>query len=379
MKTDVIQINSLGEGIEEALRQTENAAAFRGLSHKETLRLQLLAEDMTGMMRTIIGNRSANYWVEANGTRFSLHLAMKARMDLELRDALLQATTTGKNSAAKGFMGTLRDIFMQMSEPVDASRPLPEYGFVHTDIGSFDAPMDVGFYNYAADWSLEQYRKTIASEENVQKWDELEKSITARLADEVKIYINGDAVEMVIEKEFGKEQTALKSDLILIDNKGNGLEEALAQTEEVAKFRGLSDKEAVQLRLITEELMGLARSVTGELAASFWIESENKAFTLHLSTKTVMDATKRYQLISSSTSQKNEAAKGFIGMLREALSSAMLSENDGVYYDFNGQPLAEAPQEEWDHYERSILRKLADEIRIGVRGGAVDMTVLKHF
>ena len=42
--------------------------------------------------------------------------------------------------------------------------------------------------------------------------------------------------------------------------------------------------------------------------------------------------------------------------------------------------LDEAPEEnEWDRYERSILRKLADEIRIGVRGGNVEMEVVKKF
>ena len=53
---------------------------------------------------------------------------------------------------------------------------------------------------------------------------------------------------------------------------------------------------------------------------------------------------------------------------------------DFVYYDSNGMILDEAPEEnEWDRYERSILRKLADEIRIGVRGGNVEMEVVKKF
>ena len=53
MKTDVIEITALESGIKEALAQTEKAAVYRGLSRKETLRLQLLAEEMMGMLRTI--------------------------------------------------------------------------------------------------------------------------------------------------------------------------------------------------------------------------------------------------------------------------------------------------------------------------------------
>jgi hypothetical protein len=32
---------------------------------------------------------------------------------------------------------------------------------------------------------------------------------------------------------------------------------------------------------------------------------------------------------------------------------------------------------EYDGYERSVLCRLADEIKVGIRGGMVDMTVLK--
>ena len=34
---------------------------------------------------------------------------------------------------------------------------------------------------------------------------------------------------------------------------------------------------------------------------------------------------------------------------------------------------------EWDGYERSILRRLADEVKIGIRGSMVEMTVSKRF
>ena len=34
---------------------------------------------------------------------------------------------------------------------------------------------------------------------------------------------------------------------------------------------------------------------------------------------------------------------------------------------------------EWDGYERSILRNLADEVKIGIQGHTVDITVSKRF
>ena len=172
----------------------------------------------------------------------------------------------------------------------------------------------------------------------------------------------------------------MRSDSIMIDNKGNGLETALSQTEALARLCGLNDKETLRLQMLTEEMMGMVRSITGEMNGQFWIENQDKVFTLHLSTKTVMDAIRRYQFLSTSTANRNEAAKGFIGFLRDKFEAAMLSEDNNVYYDSNGRALDEAPEEnEWDRYERSILRKLADEIRIGVRGGNVEMEVVKKY
>ena len=67
MKTDVIEIKANGEGIDEVLLETERAAVYRGLEPKQTIRLRLLAEEMAGMLRTLIGKETFRYWVETVG------------------------------------------------------------------------------------------------------------------------------------------------------------------------------------------------------------------------------------------------------------------------------------------------------------------------
>ena len=37
------------------------------------------------------------------------------------------------------------------------------------------------------------------------------------------------------------------------------------------------------------------------------------------------------------------------------------------------------PYPEWDGYERSVLRKVADTVKIAIRGGVVAMTVSKDY
>ena len=205
MKTDVIEISPTGEGMAEALRQTEKAAAFQNLNSKQGLRLRLLAEEMMGMLRTLVGEGQASYWVEAEENRFSLHLAMGTRMNADLREELLKTSTSGKNAAVKGFMSRIKDIFVQLSEPDGEGASPAEYGFSYVDVTSFeDASLGVTTHGMMYGWSMKAYKNAVAEhqEEEQDKWDELEKSITAKLADEVKVFIRGNTVEMVVEKAF---------------------------------------------------------------------------------------------------------------------------------------------------------------------------------
>lgn len=204
MKTDVITITPNGTGFENVLLETERAAAYRDLDPKQTLRLRLLAEEMTGMLKTLIGDERFHYWIESEGTAFSLHLKTQTVMTQALREVLLKTSSSGKNAAAKGFMGRLKEILATMSESYDPAVSELGYGYSYVDVTGFDASMDMSPNAMLYGWSLKAYRDAVAEnkEKEPEKWDELEKSITARLADDVKIFIRGNNVEMVIEKTF---------------------------------------------------------------------------------------------------------------------------------------------------------------------------------
>ena len=202
MKTDIIGITPAGEGFAEALEETEKAAAYRSLDAKQTLRLRLLAEEMTGMLKTLVGNTHLRFWIESEGKAFSLHLAADTAVDGETRDALLRTSTSGKNAAATGFMGRLRDYFERVYGMNDISALSNEIGYV--GLVGYDASVDMSPNAMLYGWSLNAYREAVSEqkETETEKWDELEKSITARLADEIRIFIRKNTVEMVIEKAF---------------------------------------------------------------------------------------------------------------------------------------------------------------------------------
>ena len=176
----------------------------------------------------------------------------------------------------------------------------------------------------------------------------------------------------------------MKSETITIDNTGSGFTEALKQVENIGTSNELSHKNQIHLLLLTEEMLSLARSITGEMKASFWIENEGSYYEMHMTTKTIMDAEKRFLLIESSSTRKNEAAKTVLGILREVVELMMTpsvsAANIMPFNLANGIPQGVYKEHKlWDGYERSILLKVADDVKVGIRGDVVDITIIKNF
>ena len=188
-----------GKNIKEAVQATDKLGQDAGLSNKEVLRLQLLAEELLGMMQSIAGEVEAKYRVEQEDKHFNLILDSALDMTKEMRKTLLSVSTTGENTAAKGFMGKLRDMIYSAMLPSETGPSSMSMGLM--SMGSPSA------YSTGENlkWSMTQYmaemRKTDA-EEAKGAWDELEKSITASIADDISIRIKGSNVRITITKTF---------------------------------------------------------------------------------------------------------------------------------------------------------------------------------
>ena len=198
----------------------------------------------------------------------------------------------------------------------------------------------------------------------------------------------------------------MKSDVIVVSSKGTQMETALRQVDQVAAYKQLSPKAALHLRLLTEEMMGMMRSITGETEGQFWIEDENGDYRLHLVVETRMNSGKRDQLLSASTSGKNASAKGLMGRLRDffdrgadediaSFSSPLMLY--GVYEHSTTPTLDwewsmtryedalssrvrnndESAREAWDELEKSVVSKVADDVKVSIRGKQVEMVILK--
>lgn len=200
MKSDTIHVTSKGQGLSEALEQADKVAVFKGLSKKSALQLRLLTEEMMGMMRALNGEKEAEFWIDDEDGAFALHLKAETVMNSSLRSNLLNVSKSGKNSAAKGVTGKLRDLFERFMEPQSVGMgeviPLMDHTFASAEFGVLPI-------QGVDRWSLSTYMQ--AAEDGrapKEAWDELEKSVIARLSDDVLIGIAGSHVEMMVLKSF---------------------------------------------------------------------------------------------------------------------------------------------------------------------------------
>ena len=198
----------------------------------------------------------------------------------------------------------------------------------------------------------------------------------------------------------------MRSDVIAVSSKGSQIETALNQVEKVASFKGLSAKNTLHLRLLTEEMMGLIRSITGEAEGKFWIEDQDGMYELHLQATTRMTSGKREQLLSAATSGKNESARGLMGRLRDFFDRGADEDIAGFTsplfisstFEHSTTPTLDwewsmmeyedalsarvrqndsAARKAWDELEKSVVARVADDVKVSIKGRTVEMTIYK--
>lgn len=202
MKSTVVTITGEGVGLQKAFAMTEECGTGCGLDPKSNLHLRLLSEELFGMLRGIAGKVEANYWLETEGKHFELHMKSEIKMTPEMRTQFLAASSSGKNAAAKGVMGKIR---MMIAGALLSMKEAAPYAMMNT-AAAYSAGWNVVDESTSV-WSMSYYRKEMEesrskSAEATDAWDELEKSIVANIADDVKVKIIGDHVEIIIDKAF---------------------------------------------------------------------------------------------------------------------------------------------------------------------------------
>lgn len=165
-----------------------------------------MCEETVGMLKELAGEFSGLFWIEGNKDQTSLRLELQTEMDKEKRSRLLSVSSSRKNEYAKGVMGKIRDVIELALMEDDLSDNVTDYDILM--MGMNNAALDPASANNPMAgyqiWSLMEYRDLIKEKKEAYEaeWDELEKSIIANLADDVRVGIRDEKVHIEIFKRF---------------------------------------------------------------------------------------------------------------------------------------------------------------------------------
>ena len=204
MQTDQIKLNSTESDISQALAEAERFCVYAGLTGKDATHIRLLTEETLGMVRGILGDFPAVFWIESekqdNQRLCRICITVQKDVDYEGRQELLEVSSSGRNMAAVGIVGKIRNIIELGLQGYDeAARYQANYGVAAANYAVMGMVSFDSFY-----WSLDAYKERITEIRDAQEakaaWDELEKSVVYKLADEVQVGIRRNKVELVVEK-----------------------------------------------------------------------------------------------------------------------------------------------------------------------------------
>lgn len=147
------------------------------------------------MVYGVLEVRKGSFWIEREGERFEIHVsATPVSVGEEAKKRLMSVSTTGQNVLYQGVTGKLRMVLDWLSVGASDVSLTPN----DIEMGLVPGMLD----SSAAMWSLEQYRAEIAREQRAQDWDELERSVLSRLADDIRVGVGKEEILLTVYKTF---------------------------------------------------------------------------------------------------------------------------------------------------------------------------------
>ena len=140
----------------------------------------------------------------------------------------------------------------------------------------------------------------------------------------------------------------MKTDVITVSSRGNRMEAALGQVDKVIAYKELSGKNALHLRESAKGLMGRLRDFFD------WGSDEDLAtFTSPLLMPEAFEHTSSPVLDWEWSMRRYESA----------LCAQMANDP--------------AARDAWDELEKSVVKHVADDVKVFIRNGVVELVILK--
>ena len=198
----------------------------------------------------------------------------------------------------------------------------------------------------------------------------------------------------------------MRSNICKIVKGTKDLAAILAESERVAEYNGLSHKQAIQMRLLCEEIDGMLPNIIDDFEGDLWIDFEDGVCKVNVSIKIPeLNAGKKEELIGIAKDKKNAAAVGIVGKIRNAIENFFSDENselamsatsnafqastgfnEGVDYSYlwsleqyRNNVKKDEKSDEWDELEKSVIASAADDVIVGIKGKRADIVIVKKF
>lgn len=197
----------------------------------------------------------------------------------------------------------------------------------------------------------------------------------------------------------------MKSDTYILSGDVATIEKALNGAEEIAALR-LSEKDRRTLRLLCEEIIASVSNTLDKYNGEFWVESEGRAFEIHLRARADIARDAKASLIDMATTKTNTAPKGILGKLGLMVDN-LLSADDidpalmatiplgmhgnlmtmadpmgpALTWTMNNylKATADEKKDDLEGIEKSIIERIADDVVVTARSNRVDIIVQKNF
>ena len=197
MRSNVCKIENGTKDLAAILTESEKVAVYNELTHKQTLQLRLMCEEIDGLLPKIVDNFNGDLWIDFENGVCKVNIELRfEKFTIEKKDGLIGISKDKKNAAATGITGKIRSAIEDVLWDEDSMRALErtENFYYLSDVHD---RMDYSYF-----WSLEEYRSTVRSNERPEEWDELEKSVIASVADDIIVGVKGKNANIIIVKNF---------------------------------------------------------------------------------------------------------------------------------------------------------------------------------
>lgn len=204
----------------------------------------------------------------------------------------------------------------------------------------------------------------------------------------------------------------MESEKFLINSDSGRMQAAKYVTESFAWYAKLNKKSTLRLCLLVEETLGMVKEMVQDYYGYLWFSGDEHCIEIHLEFTADMDAKKKHELLSVSSTGANTSVKGFMGKIGEFLSTTMYNFGrvmdaygaETMRYGIVGSGGVDTPsvydmtpvwslkqyrsvleghnegdaRAAWDELEKSIVANLADDVLVGVKGDRVELVIVKQ-